>query len=143
MKLAVITLAAAAGALATAALATGAIAASESPLGPAPASGTGLASGQCVRTHDIRSHTIADKKTMLISTGKDVYRLTMNGSCLAGAVSSDPIVTRSPPGSSIACKPIDFDIAVSKGGFGSRCIVDSVVKLAPQEVAALPPKLRP
>lgn len=142
MKLVITTLAVAA---ATGAVATAAIAAKkESGLGPAPAAGTGLPSGQCIRSHDIRNHTFADDRTMLIGvSGRQTYRVTMSGACLAGAMSSDPIITRSPPGSQLICKPIDMDVAVSKGGFPSHCIVESIVKLSAEEVAALPKKLKP
>lgn len=141
MRLAIITLAAAATA---GVLSTAALAAKQSPLGPAPAAGVGLPSGQCIRTSEIRGHKIVDKKTMLINVnGRATYRLTMHGSCLAGALDSDPIVTRKPPGTEIACKPIDFDIAIGSDGFTRPCIVDSVVKLTPDEVASLPPKLKP
>ena len=125
-------------------LSTVAIAAKVSPRGDAPARGTGLPAGQCIRSHDIRNHTILDKDTLLISGGdRSTYRVTMKGSCLAGASSSDPIITRNPPGSDIICKPIDMDIGIDKSGFETRCIVDSVVKLAPEQVAMVPKKLRP
>jgi hypothetical protein len=145
MRLAIIALAAGAAAISTVAVSTVAIAARPSPLAtPAPAAGTGLPSGQCIRTHDIRNHTIADNRTLLIDVnGKATYRVTMSGACLAGAMSSDPIITRNPPGSAIVCKPIDFDVAISRGGFPSQCIVESIVRMTPEEVAALPRKLRP
>jgi hypothetical protein len=109
-----------------------------------PPRGTGLPAGQCIRSHDIRNHTIADRETLLLSgRDKSTYRVTVKGSCLAGATSSDPIITRNPPGSSIICKPIDMDIGISKNDFESQCIVDSIVKLTPEQVAALPRKLRP
>jgi hypothetical protein len=124
---------------------TAVIAAQTSPFKtPPPPRGTGLQKGQCFRAHDIRSHTIADNQTILLSTGtKAVYRVTVDGACLGGAVNSDPIVTHEPPGSSIVCKPIDLDIGISKSGFGSKCIVSSIVQLSPAEVAALPKKLKP
>ena len=50
---------------------------------------------------------------------------------------------RSPPGSNIICKPIDIDIGIARQGFESQCIVDSIVKMSSDEVAALPKKLRP
>lgn len=144
MKLAIIALAAGAAVISTAAVSTAAFAAKEvSNLGPAPPSGSGLPSGQCIRSHDIRNHTIADSKTLLLDVNRKAYRVTMRGACLAGATSSDPIVTRSPPGQTIICKPIDMDISISKGGFASQCIVDSIAMLSPQEVAALPKRLRP
>ena len=143
MKLAILALAA----LSAASLTTAASAAKPSPLpGPAPAAGASLTSGQCFRSHDIRNHTVVDRDTLLLSVrGKDVYRVGVKG-CLGGAVSSDPIITRNPPGSDIICRPIDMDLAIGRtgaGGFSTRCIVDSIVKLSPEQVAALPRKLKP
>ena len=116
------------------------------PMSPAPASGTGLPSGQCFRSSDIRSHKFADGKTLLVNVrNKDVYRITMRGACMNGAMDSDPLITRIPPGSNIICKPIDMDVSVAKGGFGfsTPCFVDSIVKVSPEELAALPRKLKP
>src|SRR5687768_13833074 len=77
-------------------------------LGPPPADGAGLPSGQCFRSSDIRNHTIADRNTLLLDVNnRDTYRVTVASGCLAGATSTDPIITRQPPGSSIICKPID------------------------------------
>lgn len=132
---------------ATAALASAgaALAAKPSPLTtPAPASGAGLPSGQCIRSQDIQSHSVADRQTMLIKTRqRETYRVTMKGGCLAGAIPSDPIITRSPPGSSMICRPLDMDLAISRGGFETPCIIDSIVKMSAEEVAALPSKIRP
>ena len=139
MKPAIITLAALAAATATVALA-----ARPSPLPPAPPSGTGLPTGQCIRSHDIRNHTVADDRTLLIDVnGRATYRVTMSGACLAGSLTNDPIVTRQPPGTEIICKPIDLDVGIIKAGFETRCIVDSIVKMTPAEVAALPRRLKP
>lgn len=139
MRLAIIALAATAAAGSALAMA-----AKDSPLGPPPAKGTGLPPGQCIRSHDIRNHTIADRSTLLLSgRDKSTYRVTVTGNCLAGATSSDPIITRNPPGSDIICKPIDMDIGISRSGFESQCLVQSIVKLTPEQVAALPKKLRP
>ena len=85
MRLVIIALAAGAAAISGAA-----IAAKPSPLGPPPPSGTGLPSGQCIRSSEIRNHTVGDRSTLLIDVqGKGAYRVTMKGSCLAGATSSD------------------------------------------------------
>lgn len=113
-------------------------------LGPPPPRGAGLPGGQCFRSQDIRNHTYADDHTLLLNVrDRSVYRVTMSGACLAGAMPSDPIITRTPPGSPIICKPLDLDIGISRTGFETRCIVDSVVKLTPEQVAALPKKLKP
>ncbi|THD82589.1 MAG: hypothetical protein E7812_01725 [Phenylobacterium sp.] len=99
----------------------------------------------CFRTGQIRNHTIVDRSTALINVdGRDVYRIGVSGSCFAGATSSDPLVIRNPPGSTTVCKPIDLDLGVKvAGGPTNRCIVNSITKLTPAEVAALPRKLRP
>lgn len=114
------------------------------PLPPAPASGAGLASGDCFRTQDMRNHEIADASTLLVRVNRgQVYRVTMSGACLTGAMPGDPLIIRQPPGSSIVCRPLDLDIGVSKAGFESRCIVQSIDKLTPEQVEALPKRVRP
>jgi hypothetical protein len=113
-------------------------------LSAAPPAGAGLPPGQCIRSTEIRNHTIVDNRTLLIDVrGRDTYRVTVAGGCLAGASSTDPIVTRSPPGANLICRPIEMDLGVTKGGFVSSCIVESIDRLSPEEVAALPPRLRP
>ena len=140
MKRALIALAA----VGAAAVGTAALAAKESPLSPPPPAGTRLPPGQCIRSHEIRNHTIADDNTLLMNVaGTGTYRVTVDGACLGGAVTSDPIITREPPGNHIICRPIDMDLAVVKGGFESKCIVRSIVRMSPEEVAALPKKLKP
>lgn len=142
MKLALVTLAAAA---------TGLAACTDYPGPPPPGPAlaplpprAALAPGDCFRSSDIRNHTIGDDRTLLIDVqGKGAYRVAMSGACLAGAMSSDPIITRSPPGSQIICRPIDMDLAIGKAGFSSPCIVDGIARLTPAEVAALPPRMRP
>ncbi|MDB5448709.1 MAG: hypothetical protein JWQ97_4026 [Phenylobacterium sp.] len=148
MKLALTALVGAVGALAAC---TDAYPPPPPPGPPLPVAAVGppsMADG-CFRTHDITNHTIGDDRTLYISVNnRDVYRLEMSGSCLAGATSSDPIIMREPPGTPYACRPIDLDISISHGGLGSGgiptpCIVQSMVRLAPAEVAALPPRFRP
>lgn len=113
-------------------------------LPPPPPSGAGLAGGDCFRTSDIRNHTVVNAQTLLIRVNRgEVYRVSMGGACLAGAISSDPLIMRQPPGSSIVCRPLDLDIGISKTGFESRCIVDSIVRMSPAEVSVLPRRLRP
>jgi hypothetical protein len=123
------------------------------PSGPSPtptaAADPALADG-CFRTRDIGGHQIGDDQTLYIRlANRDVYRLEMAGACLAGASSSDPLVMREPPGVGYACRPIDLDISIAHGGVGAGrmtptpCIVQSMARLTPAEVAALPDRLRP
>jgi hypothetical protein len=67
----------------------------------------------------------------------------MRGRCLTASSSSDPIITRQRSGTDLVCRPIDLDISISRSGFESACIVQSITKLTATQVAALPPKLRP
>ena len=124
------------------------------PSAPPPAAAleplpTGVALGprDCFRSRDIRGHTFAGDRTMFIKVRyRDVYRVDLTSACLAGAMRSDPIVSREPPGAEYICKPIDFDISIGRSGFPTPpvpCIVDGITRLSPQEVASLPPRLRP
>jgi hypothetical protein len=114
------------------------------PAPPATARATPAPSSGCFRTRDIDNHTIGDERTLYIRVlNRDVYRVAMAGSCLAGAMPTDPLVMREPPGMNLVCKPIDMDVSISKGGFRTPCIVDSITKLTPAEVKALPKKLQP
>lgn len=114
------------------------------PPPPAAAPVASLPPADCFRTHDIRNHTIGDERTLYLSVGgRDVYRVEMSGSCLAGVIGSDPIVMREPPGRPYVCGPIDLDISISRGGIATPCIPRTLVRLTPAEVEALPPRLRP
>lgn len=101
--------------------------------------------GSCFRVSQIRNHTKADDSTLLVSVGngKSVYRWQMAGACLAGASSSDPLILEPTAGGDVICKPIDLNVKVKVGAIASPCIVKSMTKLTPQQVAALPKKVRP
>jgi hypothetical protein len=141
MRLAIIALAAVTAAVSSITVAAQA----PTNLPPAPAAGAGLPSGQCFRSHDIRNHTVVGRNTLLLrANGRAVYRVDVAGSCLAGAMASDPIITRNPPGAEIICRPIDMDLAIARPGSGRNpCIVESISKLSPEQVAALPKRLQP
>lgn len=100
-------------------------------------------SGQCFMRRDVRNHTVGDSKTLYLDVnGRQVWKVQMSNSCLASAVSSDPLIFRNDTGGQSVCKPIDLDITVSAGG-PSRCIVSSISRLTNAEIAALPKKMRP
>jgi hypothetical protein len=118
-----------------------ALAAAPAALGPAPPSGASLPEGQCIIMRDMGNHTVVDKNTMLVATHgprRGLYRFTMTNGCLMSAISSDPISIRQVGGGKI-CKPKDIALTARSGA----CNVDSIVKLTPQEVAALPRRLQP
>jgi hypothetical protein len=100
--------------------------------------------GSCFRMSQIRGHKKADNDTLLVSVGSNsVYRWEMNGNCLAGASSSDPLIMSPTSGGDVICRPIDLNLKIKTGPIASPCIIKSFEKLTPDQVAALPPKSRP
>ena len=94
----------------------------------------------CFLRSDLRNHTVGDAHTLYQEvSGQGVYRIVMSNACLAGAVSSDPIVLRDQAGMGRICKPIELDVSVR----GTHCIAQSLTRLTPAEAAALPKKVRP
>jgi hypothetical protein len=97
----------------------------------------------CFKRRDVHNHTVGGPKTLYLDVyGSGVYRVEMSNSCLASATSYDPLIFNNQTGSQSVCKPMDLDITVSAAG-PSKCIVSSISKLSPAEVAALPKKMRP
>ena len=104
---------------------------------------TSSGAGKCFNRRDMRNHTVGDAHTLYLDiAGREVWRIQMSNSCLAGAVSSDPLILKNQTGGQSVCKPIDLDITVSAAG-PSKCIVSAIQRLSPAEVAALPKKMRP
>lgn len=103
------------------------------------------AAGQCFRRSNIQNHTFADDHTLYLRTaGRAIYRVEVDGACLAGAGFGDPLVMQSPPGSDNICRPMDLDIRIrTPNGGVSPCIVRSLTLLTPEQVAALPKGDRP
>jgi hypothetical protein len=127
----------------------GALSGAAGPAGKAAISAPGVdaaataVADTCFRRSDIHNHTVGGPKTLYLDVaGRSVYRIEMSNACLASAVSSDPLIFRNDTGAQSVCKPIDLDITVSAGG-PSKCIVSSISKLSPAEIAALPKKMRP
>ncbi|WP_374578416.1 DUF6491 family protein [Phenylobacterium sp.] len=101
---------------------------------------------QCFRVSQIQNHTKGDAKTLYLSVKpkRQVYRLGMSGSCLAGVNSGDPLVLETVGGTDMVCRPLDLDLKVKVGAGGlTPCIIKDITRLTPDQVAALPPKVRP
>lgn len=137
-------------ALISAAATLGACASSYPPTPPPPpippsAASTGSLEDACLRTGDIDRHRVADSRTLYVRVAnRDVFRFEMSAACLSGVGPNDPIVIRPSSGQSLACRPVDLDISVARGVGGSTpCIVRSMTRLTPEEVAALPDRIRP
>ena len=101
---------------------------------------------QCFRVSQIQNHTKGDAKTLYLSVKpkRQVYRLGMSGSCLAGVNSSDPLVLETVGGSDMVCRPLDLDLKVKVGAGGlTPCIIKDITRLTTEQVAALLDKVRP
>ena len=124
--------------LAAAALAIAGPAAAADQAKPAPAS-------QCFRISQIDNHTKGDNQTLYLSVrNKEVYRVGMSGSCLAGVSNSDPLVLTPTGGTDLICRPLDVDLKVRMAaGALTPCIIKDITKLTPEQVSALPPKVKP
>lgn len=98
----------------------------------------------CFRMSDVQNHSVGDGKTLYLAVkGKQVYRLSMKGSCLGQPRNSDPLITETFGGTSTICRPLDLDVQMDMNGFASHCIIDKIDKLTAEEAAAIPKKLRP
>lgn len=109
-----------------------------SALAAKPPPGASLSGDQCILVRDIRNHSVVDQNTMLLDVyRKGVYRVTTANACFRSAVSTDRIAfTR---GREKICRAEHLGLAARSG----PCDAQSIVKLSPEEVAALPRKLKP
>jgi hypothetical protein len=99
----------------------------------------------CFRMSQIRNHRIADRDTIYLRVGSDkVYRVTVAGSCGAGAMRDDTLVLSPTAGGDMICRPIDLDLKIRTGaGVVSPCIISAIQPLSAAEAEAIPEKLRP
>ncbi|MFM8819489.1 MAG: DUF6491 family protein [Phenylobacterium sp.] len=111
---------------------------------PAPKSDAPrLQNPPCFRLNDLGGHRIAGPDTLYYSVRrKEVYKFTFSGSCLAGVTSADPLILEPLGASSQICRPLDLNLGVG-GPIPRRCIIKSIERLTPEQVAALPKKLKP
>lgn len=93
----------------------------------------------CFSGERIQNHKIADARTLYLETDRrGVFRVTMANGCLTSATTGEQLGLRH-FGKSRVCKPADLDLSVR----GRRCVAQSIVRMSPAEVAALPAKHRP
>ncbi len=97
----------------------------------------------CFFNRQVRNYTTAnDDKTLYVRAGNDSYKLETFGRCLDLSNALE-IGLDSHPSSSI-CSAQDVTILVQSSSMGpQRCAVRSLVKLTPEQVAALPKGDRP
>ena len=98
---------------------------------------------ECFWTRMADGFAAADEHTLNVRVGvRDVYQFEMFGPCI-GIDWSNRIALVSRPGDQI-CTGMDAEVISRAPGFGrQRCMVRSVRKLTPDEIAALPKRGRP
>lgn len=104
-----------------------------------PAAGGQLSGDDCILVRDIRDHAVVDQNTMLIDVWrKGTYKVTTAQACFRSATSSDPIAFTT-MGREKICKAQHLGLHARSGWCGAQ----SIVRLSPAEVAALPKGLKP
>lgn len=98
---------------------------------------------QCFWTRMADGFAAADEHTLNVRVGvRDVYQFEMFGPC-QGIDWTNRIALVSRPGGQI-CTGMDAEVISHAPGIGrQRCMVRSVKKLTPEEIAALPKRARP
>ena len=104
-----------------------------------PATGPSLSGADCILLNEVRNHKIVDQDTILMRVNhQGVYRVDTAQACFRSAISSDPISFNT-TGSEKICKASQLGLHARSGYCGAQ----SIVKLTPEEVEALPKKLKP
>jgi len=124
-----------------------AVAITAAPLAPRAEPSSPLAKDasrrQCFYASNINNFTTEADRIVYIRVGvSDVYRLDLMTECPELSFRLDVQFTRADPGSSI-CSPVDLTLSYRQNGARRICPVVDMRKLTPQEVAALPKRLRP
>ncbi len=99
----------------------------------------------CFFSRDFMQWRAPDANTILIRVGVNrFYRLDLGAPCRALLFPDAHLVTVF-RGSDTICRPIDWDLRVSQypAGITEQCIVRAMTRLTPEQVAAIPPRLRP
>jgi len=98
---------------------------------------------QCFYTRNVTSFAAPDEKTLYVRVGvRDVYRFDMFGPC--PDIDWNQRVALVSRASSWICNGMDAEVVTHRTGLGpQRCQVQSMRKLTPEEVAALPRRAKP
>jgi hypothetical protein len=98
---------------------------------------------QCFYANNINNYTTQGERTLYLRVGvADVYRLDLMNDCPELSFRQRIQFTHVGASSSI-CSPIDMTIQFRQAGARRLCPVSDMRKLRPDEVSALPKRLRP
>jgi hypothetical protein len=101
--------------------------------------------GACFFSRDFQQWKASDANTILIRVGVNrFYRLDLSAACRTLQFPDAHLVTVF-RGSDRVCSPLDWDLRVAQypAGITEQCIVRSMTQLTPEQVASIPPRLRP
>ena len=100
----------------------------------------------CFFSRDFQTWRSPDANTILIRVGVSrLYRLDLSAPCPTLQFPNAHLINTF-HGSDSVCGPLDWDIRVAQypgGGATEQCVVKSMTQLTPQQVAAIPPRMRP
>jgi hypothetical protein len=99
---------------------------------------------QCFSVSRIANWTTADDKIVYLRVeGGEYFEVVLAGQCLKPARSSNSALTFATNMGDDVCKPMDLTVVVATGIAPLRCSVESLRRLTPDQVAALPAKQKP
>jgi hypothetical protein len=103
------------------------------------------AARQCFRSRDITSwRAVGDSQVNLQVNYRDVYRLDLNGRCTQLNSAFETLAVKSVGSGDEVCSGLQLDVIVpDQGRLNFPCPVQSMTKLTPDEVKALPKRERP
>jgi hypothetical protein len=99
---------------------------------------------QCFSSSSIRAvQPVGDRQVNVRVNTRDVFRIDLSDSC-PGLRQPQRIIDLSPVASGVSmCSGADIRLGVIVDGFRRECFIESVTKLTPDQIAALPNRERP
>jgi hypothetical protein len=97
---------------------------------------------ECFAVNQLGQTAAPDDSTLNARVGKDVWQIKMASPCHNLSFNSSGYLLNLHSGVTNICGPVDLDITV-RGIGGEKCFPQTVRKLSPAEVAALPKKAVP
>ncbi len=99
---------------------------------------------QCFRIHNVQNYTATDdEQTLYLSDiSRRVFRLDFGSRC-AGLAFRERIALEPAGVSDLVCRPVDVNFRLRQNGITNACIVTGLTALTPDQIKALPRKLRP
>ena len=101
--------------------------------------------GQCFRSSEIRNWIAPDAKTLYLRVyTNQVYRVALSRECSPLRWKDARLITHS-YGTDLICAPLDWNLRASEGpgDIPEPCFIQSITRLSPDDVVALPPTSKP